>query len=177
MLFKYICMIPLCMTYYDEIAEGYEELHKEEQDKKIEVIKRFLKPKKTDKLLDIGCGTGLTTRSWGCESYGIDPARKLVEKAMHRGGAKYFLGKAEELPFKDDFFDIVISVTAIQNFDNVKKAINEIKRVAKPKAQIIMTCLKKSKKKNQIRDLIYNNFIIKKEIDQGIDIIWIGKAQ
>ena len=32
------------MTYYNEISEGYEELHKEEQLKKIELIKKFLKP-------------------------------------------------------------------------------------------------------------------------------------
>jgi len=31
------------MTYYDEISEGYEELHKEEQLKKISLIKKHLK--------------------------------------------------------------------------------------------------------------------------------------
>ena len=48
------------MNYYDKIAKGYEELHKEEQLKKIKLIKTILKVNPTDKLLDVGCGTGLT---------------------------------------------------------------------------------------------------------------------
>ena len=48
------------MNYYDEISEGYEELHKEEQEKKIELIKQHLKVNPEEKLLDVGCGTGLT---------------------------------------------------------------------------------------------------------------------
>ena len=36
------------MDYYDTISEGYEELHKEEQLKKIKLIKKFLKPKPTN---------------------------------------------------------------------------------------------------------------------------------
>ena len=39
------------MNYYDEIAEGYEELHKEEQEKKIEIVKKHLEINPDDKLL------------------------------------------------------------------------------------------------------------------------------
>ena len=96
------------MTYYDEISEGYEELHKEEQLKKIVVIKKYLKPKPEEKLLDVGCGTGLTTIPWNCKKYGIDPARKLLERAKNKDKIEYKLAPAESIPYPDNFFDIVI---------------------------------------------------------------------
>ena len=121
------------MSYYDEISEGYEKLHKEEQLKKIEVIKKHLKLKPTDKLLDVGCGTGITTEPWECKRYGIDPAIKLLERANNRGKIQYKQAAAENIPYPDDFFDIVISITAIQNFEDIEKGLNEIKRVGKNK--------------------------------------------
>jgi len=36
------------MNYYDEIAQGYEELHKEEQEKKIAIIKEEITINKED---------------------------------------------------------------------------------------------------------------------------------
>ena len=104
------------MTYYDEISQGYEELHKEEQLKKINLIKKYLKPNPEDKLLDVGCGTGLTTEPWSCKRYGIDPAKKLLARAKQRDKIEYTLAPAENIPYPDNFFDIVISITAIQNF-------------------------------------------------------------
>ena len=42
------------MSYYNEISEGYGELHKEEQLKKIKIIKENLDVR--GRVLDIGCG-------------------------------------------------------------------------------------------------------------------------
>ena len=49
------------MTYYDEIASGYEELHSEEQLAKIGLIKDHFRVTVKDKLLDVGCGTGVVS--------------------------------------------------------------------------------------------------------------------
>lgn len=159
------------MNYYDEISEGYEELHKEEQLKKIKVITQYLKPKESDKLLDVGCGTGLTTEPWPCKLYGIDPAKKLIEKARQQEKIEYKIAPAEDIPYKDDEFDYVISITAIQNFQYIEKGLQEIKRVGKDK--FILTFLKRSPKRKEITELINKHFKVKEIVKEDKDIIFI----
>jgi len=155
------------MNYYNEISKGYEELHKEEQLEKVKLIKKYIKIKPKELLLDVGCGTGLTTQ-WKCKTYGIDPAIKLLKRAKN---ANYLNSEAENLPFKDKQFDWVISITAIQNFHNIKKALKEIKRVGKK--NFVLTFLKKSSKKKQIETNIKKLFKINKTIEQDKDIIFL----
>jgi ubiquinone/menaquinone biosynthesis C-methylase UbiE len=156
----------LC-AYYDKIAEGYEELHKNEQIQKIRLISDHLKIDKNDLLLDVGCGTGLTTRFWSCRRIGLDPAIRLLKKTDKKG---YVNAEAENIPFKDNVFDIVISVTAIQNFHNIKKGLEEIKRVGKNR--FALSFLKKSSKKENIRNLIEEIFDVKKVIEEEKDLIY-----
>ncbi len=158
------------MGYYDEISSGYEELHKEEQLKKVELIKKHLKVKASDKLLDVGCGTGLTTESWECIRYGVDPAPKLLAKARSKDEIEYKLAPAEKIPYADDSFDIVISITAIQNFSDISKGLSEIKRVGKDR--FVLTFLKKSSKKELIDGLIRKLFKITNIIEEDKDLIY-----
>lgn len=160
------------MNYYDSINQGYEELYKEEQLKKIELIKKFFKAKKTDKLLDVGCGTGLTTEPWDCVRYGIDPAKKLLARARQKSKMEYKLASAEKIPYPDHFFDIVISITAIQNFNDIEKGLKEIKRVGKKR--FVLSFLKKSKKADKIKKIIEKYFDIKKIIEEEKDLIYFA---
>ncbi|MCX8147449.1 MAG: class I SAM-dependent methyltransferase [Candidatus Woesearchaeota archaeon] len=155
------------MDYYDQISEGYEELHKEEQEKKLNLIKKHLQASPYEKLLDVGCGTGITSQ-WGCNVTGVDPSKKLLEKAKQKG-IKTVLAEAENMPFRDNEFDIVISVTAIQNFNDIEKGLKEIKRVGK--GRFVLTFLKKSEKRDFILNTIRKLFKIEKEIEEDKDII------
>ncbi len=148
------------MTYYDDISEGYEELHLEEQQKKIKLISEHLHLKKTDKLLDVGCGTGITTEPWNCERYGIDPAKKLIERARQKDKIEYKIAGAEKIPYPDGFFDVVVSITAIQNFSDIEKGLSEIRRVGKDR--FVLSFLKKSMKADFIRKLIFKKFNVEK---------------
>ncbi len=161
------------MNYYDEISEGYEELHKEEQLKKVEVISRHLKLDEDDRLLDVGCGTGLTTEPWKCRRYGIDPAKKLIGKARAKNkDITYNVAAAEDIPYPENHFDIVISITAIQNFNGIEKGLKEMKRVGK--RRFVLTFLKRSKKKDKIIELIKKIFDVKKIIEEDKDLILIA---
>lgn len=162
------------MDYYNAIAHGYEELHGEEQLKKLNLIVKHLKPEKSDLLLDVGCGTGLTTRFWGCKRTGIDPAEKLLKKAREKDReGTYIRAPAEKIPFPKKSFDIVISITALQNFNDIEKGLDEIKRVAKQ--HIVLSVLKRAKSIDAIKALILKKFKITRVIDEEKDLIFIGK--
>ncbi|MCK5282538.1 MAG: class I SAM-dependent methyltransferase [Nanoarchaeota archaeon] len=159
------------MTYYDDISEGYEELHEEEQLKKIELIKNYLNPRENDKLLDVGCGTGLTTEPWKCIRYGVDPAKKLIARARQKDEIKYKVAAAENIPFEDNFFDYVISITAIQNFADIDKGLKEIKRVGK--GRFILTALKRSHKIEKIKELINKYFKVEEIVEEEKDLVFV----
>lgn len=159
------------MTYYDSISEGYGELHKEEQLQKLKIIKKNLKINKNDKLLDVGTGSGFSS-DFNCHVYCLDPSEELLKKIK---GKITILGKAENMPFEDNEFDIVISVTAIHNFDDVEKGLMEMKRVGK--GRFVFSILKKSDKKESIEKLIKENFKINKMVEEEQDVIYFCSKQ
>lgn len=152
--------------YYDETAKGYEELHGEEQRKKLRIISDYLNVKNDDKLLDVGCGPGYTSEFFNCKIMGIDPSQELLANCSFEA----ILGKAEELPFKDNEFDVVISVSAIQNFDDIKKGLQEIKRVGKN--NFALSILKRSSKRELVEKLILDLFNLNKQVEEDKDIIF-----
>lgn len=123
--------------YYNTIAESYDKLYEQEQKEKLAVLKRLIskycKISADTKILDVGCGSGHSS-DFPCSIVGIDVSSGLIKIAKKRFVAdkkkRFLVGKAEQLPF-DEKFDIVISLSALQNFTDLEKAISEMKRVAK----------------------------------------------
>lgn len=161
-------------NYYNQIAEGYDELHKEEQLKKLSVIKYSGIIHSTDLLLDVGCGTGFSLDYFVVkQSVGVEPAAKLLEQ--YKGVSQTIVGCAEKLPFSDNQFDVVISLTAIQNFSNVKQGLEEIRRVGKDR--FALTFLKKLSKTPELeKELrsVFEKFTIEK-IEEEKDYIFLIK--
>src|SRR3989344_7390510 len=137
------------MNYYSCIANSYDALYGEEQLKKIKIILQHKLIKKTESILDVGCGTAVYADFF--KNYmGIDSAKKMLKdsRCVH--------GCAEHLPFPDKSFDVVISITAIHNFKDIDQALKEIKRVMKRK--VIISLLKRSSKYITIKEKIKNCF-------------------
>ncbi len=155
---------------YNIIAKSYNGLYKEEQLEKLRIIKDYIKIKNNYKLLDIGCGTAISTNFFKCSTFGLDNSFNMLKQ----GRGDLVNGSAENLPFKDKAFDIILCVTSIHNFGNPKKAINEIKRVKKDKSQVVITLLKKSKNYNRIKAIIKKKLNITKETDSKKDTIFIS---
>jgi len=158
------------MDYYNSISKSYNELHKGEQLNKIRIIKDNLKIKKQEILLDVGCGTGIFADEFNCIKVGVDPAINLLNQGKN---AFYIQACAEHLPFKDSSFDFVVSVTAVHNFKDIRKGLEEIKRVSKQ--NIALSILKRSSKIAEIKEHITKLFEITKIIEEDKDIIFFAK--
>ena len=163
-------LVQIYMQFYSSIAKGYDELYSEEQQIKHRIIKENLKIKNSDFLLDVGCGTGLL--DFNCNVIGLDPSLDLLMQNNPLGHIENkIVARAENMPFKDNSFDKVISVTSMHNFDSIGKGIQEIKRVGKN--EFAFSILKKTKNFDLIEEKIKNNFNIRKIIDGKKDWIFI----
>ncbi len=119
-----------------------------EDDKYVETVNRvkhlipfFRDPVKGQKVLIDGAGTGqelITFFKQGYEVYGIEPYNKAIE-ILHLKCDYYnipkdriFQANAEDLPFTNEYFDMVWCFTVLEHVQNVEQSIKEIYRVLKP---------------------------------------------
>jgi SAM-dependent methyltransferase len=92
------------------------------------------------RVLDIGCGPrgSLEWASGALERVGLDPLVKQYRQlGIDKHRMSYVAAGAEEIPFPDEYFDIVTVFNALDHVDDVAAAIREMTRVAKDGA----TCL------------------------------------
>lgn len=136
---------------YDALADAYDALHGEEQEAKIRSALESVRRRRSDLVLDVGCGTGLLFRHIEEQTgflVGLDISRRLLEKALckSRDSRKISLIRADAdyLPFIDGAFDKVFAVTVLQNMPDVKTTLHEITRIGKSDALFIVTGLKKA---------------------------------
>ncbi len=97
------------------------------------------------KVLDVGCGMAhllyeLTQAVPGLNVYGIDISQYALEHAKEEVRSSLQYGKAQEIPFDDGEFDLVISLTTLHNLKvyDLKKAVQEIERVSKGNSYIMV---------------------------------------
>ena len=91
-----------------------------------------------DKVLDIGCGKGfllydLKQALPSLEVAGLDISSYALSKADPTLAPFLTRGTAAKLPYEDDSFDLVISITTLHNLHcyNLDKALREMQRVGK----------------------------------------------
>ncbi len=122
----------------------------------------LLNPPKGGRILEIAVGTGANlpylARAIGPEGeiVALDLSLAMMEEAKRRIanlGIPVTFIRADGcfLPFKDDSFDAVFHFGGINMFGNIRKALAEMVRVAKPAAPIIVSDEGMSEKRRQTR--------------------------
>jgi SAM-dependent methyltransferase len=95
------------------------------------------------RVLDVGCGTGRLAshlvERYGCKVWGVDPEPAMIEVARERvpPGVGLKLGRAEDLPFKDTWFERVTMTLVLQLVDR-PSAFTEILRVLQPGGRLAL---------------------------------------
>jgi len=83
-------------------------------------------------ILDIGCGRGIYLKSIRRSIYiGCDIDHQNLKRAIKRPNAEYVFADANHIPFKDNFFDLVLCSEVLEHLDVPLRAIKEIIHVSK----------------------------------------------
>jgi ubiquinone/menaquinone biosynthesis C-methylase UbiE len=134
---------------YDSTAHIYNKRYRRIQYRKYKHIGNIFT--KAGNTLDVGCGTGLLLCLLGVRAglrVGVDTSAKMLRIASNEMKRRIVKGDliradADSLPFRDNVFASVTSVTVLQNLSEPRRAISEIARVATWGGRIALSCLKK----------------------------------
>jgi ubiquinone/menaquinone biosynthesis C-methylase UbiE len=91
-------------------------------------------------VLEVGCAQGrglVALAELGHRPYGIDPYEPALEVARELADAQGVSfevapGRAEEIPFEDDRFDLVLAFSVMEHVDDLQASLAEIERVLRP---------------------------------------------
>jgi len=108
-------------------------------------------PLRAGSVLDLGCGTGFPLLELaerlgrGATVIGLDPWHEGLRR-VHRKreawsvtGVEVVRGDGAAMPFRESWFDLVVSNLGVNNFDDVTAALAECRRVAKPGGTLALT--------------------------------------
>ncbi|MDD5144564.1 MAG: class I SAM-dependent methyltransferase [Candidatus Pacebacteria bacterium] len=94
---------------------------------------------KGDRVLDSGCASGRLyniLKDKGVDYYGVDISEKLIKIALKNyPKGKFQTANTLDLPFEDNFFDKILSISVIHNIPSCEYQLHyllESKRVLKP---------------------------------------------
>jgi ubiquinone/menaquinone biosynthesis C-methylase UbiE len=113
--------------------------------KRFKKIRVNLLKKAYGNVLELGSGTGVNFPLYrSAESVtAIEPSQDMIHQSLHKKEKsvvpiEIIQASAEKLPFRDHSFDTVIATLVFCTIPNVKKAIEEMKRVCKPEGRILL---------------------------------------
>jgi len=131
-----------------------------------EILSEELKGVHEKRVLELASGSGSAVNFLPNDNHytGTDISPGLLKKALKdfsNAGfkkANFYVTSANDLPFDDNLFDIVLCILSLNFFDDINKVFQEVKRVAAPAAIFICSVPVPERKKVQstIRGTLYS---------------------
>ena len=132
--------------FYDMAGKLYAILKEGGEKKRLMEYLSLLDIKRDDKVIEISIGTGRNIKYLNpdAEYYGLDISLGMLrqcKRKMNRIKRKITLiqAQAESLPIQDESFDTVFSAGGFNFFNDPRKAVNEMMRIAKTGTRILIT--------------------------------------
>ena len=124
-------------VYFHKVSgDVYASIFKEQQN----LILENLIPVKEDKILDIGCGKGITGKlledKIGCDVTFSDVTLTAQEYLKNKN---FVLCSMSDTPFKNGQFDKIYATSVISHIEDIDKALREMKRILKNGGSILIT--------------------------------------
>ena len=104
------------------------------------LFKQYITP--SSSVLDVGAGTGRLTvklAELGCSVTAVDISQKMLDRISNNvdGKVTTIATNAENLPFEDNSFDVVTSLSFLLHFPNWEVFLKEQARVCKPGGMLV----------------------------------------
>lgn len=109
------------------------------QDRRLDLIRQCVELR-AKRILDIGCGLGMYVsqfRQFSDDVHGVDVDPDKIGRAS-QWLPNLHVSPAEELPFNDGSFDVILLNEVIEHVDDDRRTINEAFRVLAPGGHIVV---------------------------------------
>lgn len=128
------------MNIFNLLAPIYDYMHWGAR-KSFRNVEQFGDFKSTDRVLDIGGGTGRTAQFLVGkveEIVVLDNLPAMIAQCQQKANLKCVIGNAEHLSFSDSSFDKIIMIDAFHHFSNQEQVIREVNRVLGPQGRVVI---------------------------------------
>ncbi|MFZ2033898.1 MAG: class I SAM-dependent methyltransferase [Candidatus Dormiibacterota bacterium] len=139
----------LQLDFYRDAAHRYDSWAGGANVRAAERLAAFAGVQPDERIIDVGCGTGLVIRSMGAgtstlDHMAVDLSPDMITHARRQRGDErgihYSVMDAHHLVFNDDMFDLAILGQSLAYFEDPWQAFSEIRRVLKPHGRIAISC-------------------------------------
>ena len=125
-------------------AAGYDHVMAGPEKATLRPHRQALIPQASGRVLEVGCGTGANLPFYeGVETLTLtepdQPMMRRLERRLREcsPGVRLLRAPAEDLPFEDDSFDVVVSTLVLCTVDDQPRAVRELRRVLMPGGRLL----------------------------------------